>query len=180
MQTSVSENIANYDRADVSAVSFLIQDALFESSGPEEETDRADHRAAKRDTKAVGDRSEAIVLAALVNKGYLVSIPFGENQRYDLLADDGNRILRVQVKTGRLRRDVIAYSCSSSHTHRGGTHARPYFGQADIIAVYCPQNGKVYLVPEEEFVASRAHLRLTAPVNNQRRGIRWASRFELA
>jgi hypothetical protein len=119
-------------------------------------------------------------LAALVKKGYLISIPFGENQRYDLLADDGDRILRVQVKTGRLRGDVIAYSCSSSHTHRGGTHARPYFGQADIIAVYCPQNGKVYLVPEEEFVASRAHLRLTAPVNNQRRGIRWASRFELA
>ena len=134
----------------------------------------------KRDTKAVGDRSEAIVLAELVKKGYLVSIPFGENQRYDLLADDGARILRVQVKTGRLRRDVIEYSCSSSHTHRGGPHARPYFGQADIIAVYCPQNGKVYLVPEEEFVASRAHLRLTPPVNDQRRGIRWASRFELA
>jgi hypothetical protein len=117
---------------------------------------------------------------ALVGKGYFVSIPFGENHRYDLLVDDGGRILRVQVKTGRLRRDVIEYSCSSSHTHRGGTHARPYFGQADVIAVYCPQNGKVYLVPEEEFVASRAHLRLTAPANNQRRGIRWASRFELA
>ncbi len=161
-------------------VSFLIQDALFAPSTAEEEAVQRGSDRARRDTKAVGDRSEAIVLAALVKKGYFVSIPFGENQRYDLLADDGKRIFRVQVKTGRLRGDVIAYSCSSSHTHRGGTHARPYFGQADIIAVYCPQNGKVYLVPEEEFVASRAHLRLTAPVNNQRRGIRWASRFELA
>jgi len=180
MRTSISKGSADCVRMVVPGVSFLIQDALFTTTAVEAPDVQPDRGATKRDTKAVGDRSEAIVLAALVNKGCLASIPFGENQRYDLLADDGNRILRVQVKTGRLRGDVIAFSCSSSHTHRGGTHARPYFGQAYIIAVYCPQNGKVYLVPEEEFVASRAHLRLTAPVNNQRRGIRWASRFELA
>jgi hypothetical protein len=179
MRTSISKRFTNCAPTAFPGVSFLIQNALFESSTIENAVQREPDRV-RRDTKAVGDRSEAIVLAALVKKGYLISIPFGENQRYDLLADDGDRILRVQVKTGRLRGDVIAYSCSSSHTHRGGTHARPYFGQADIIAVYCPQNGKVYLVPEEEFVASRAHLRLTAPVNNQRRGIRWASTYELA
>jgi cupin superfamily acireductone dioxygenase involved in methionine salvage len=33
----------------------------------------------------------------------LVSIPFGENHRYDLIADDGERLLRIPVKTGRLR-----------------------------------------------------------------------------
>ncbi len=180
MRTSTSDYLTNCAATPFPVVSFLIQDALFASNADEEKGAPPECERARRDTKAVGDRSEAIVLAELVKKGYLVSIPFGENQRYDLLADDGTRILRVQVKTGRLRRDVIAYSCSSSHTHRGGSHARPYFGQADIIAVYCPQNGKVYLVPEAEFVASRAHLRLSAPANNQRRGIRWASRFELA
>jgi hypothetical protein len=133
-----------------------------------------------RNTKAVGDRSEAAVLAALVRAGYKISIPFGENQRYDLLADDGERILRIQVKTGRLHGDVIRYSCSSSHSHRGGVFARPYFGQADLIAVFCPQNGKVYVLPEKEFVATRAHLRLSEPANNQRRRIRWAREFELA
>jgi hypothetical protein len=170
-----------HDRAmasDIGGVSFLIQDTLI--SFHDEESIETTSAPPKRSTKAIGDRSEAIVLAALVKKGYLVSIPFGENQRYDLLADDGTRIFKVQVKTGQLHGDVIKYSCSSSHTHRGGVHARPYFGQADIIAVYCPQNGKVYLVPEEEFVASRAHLRLVPPANNQRRGIRWASHFELA
>jgi hypothetical protein len=96
------------------------------------------------------------------------------------LADDGERILRIQVKTGRLHGDVIRYSCSSSHSHRGGVFARPYFGQADLIAVFCPQNGKVYVLPEKEFVATRAHLRLSEPANNQRRRIRWAREFELA
>jgi len=54
----------------------------------------------RRDTKSIGDRSEAMVLAALVRNGYQCSIPFGENRRYDILADDGERIHRVQVKTG--------------------------------------------------------------------------------
>jgi hypothetical protein len=133
-----------------------------------------------RSTKSIGDRSEAAVLAALVKAGYNISIPFGENHRYDLLADDGEQILRVQVKTGKLSGDVIRYSCSSSHSHRGGVFARPYFGQVDIIAVFCPQNGKVYVLPEKEFVATRAHLRLSEPANNQRRSIRWAREFELA
>ncbi|HTW85023.1 MAG TPA: group I intron-associated PD-(D/E)XK endonuclease [Candidatus Sulfotelmatobacter sp.] len=132
----------------------------------------------KRDTKSVGDISEARVLTALMEAGYVVSRPFGENQRYDLVIDDGQRLYRVQVKTGRLRGAVIAYSCSSSHAHRNGVQ-RPYFGEIDYLAVYCPQTRKVYLLPEQEFVATAAHLRVSPARNNMVKGIRWASRFEL-
>jgi len=168
----------------IPGVSYLVQDALFEASlesaAVETEPQAVVVSPRKRDTKSIGDVSEACVLAALVKAGYSVLLPFGENHRYDLVIDDGDRFRRVQVKTGRLRGGVVAYSCSSSHTHRGGVSARPYFGQADVIAVYCPQNGKVYMVPENEFVATRAHLRLAEPQNNQSRRIRWARDFELA
>jgi hypothetical protein len=40
-----------------------------------------------------GQRTEAIVLAALARRGYRVLTPFGTNQRYDL----GDRFLRVWV-----------------------------------------------------------------------------------
>jgi hypothetical protein len=135
-----------------------------------------------RDTKSIGDRSEAMVIAALVCQGYLVSIPFGENHRYDLIADDGERLLRIQVKTGRLRDGIINYACSSTHQHRrsGPTANRPYFGQIEYLAVYCPGNGKVYLVPESELVATRAHLRVAPCLNRQSRKIRWAVEYELA
>jgi hypothetical protein len=74
---------------------------------------------------------------------------------------------------------VIAYSCSSSHAHRnGGT--RPYFGEIDYLAVYCPQTKKVYLLPEQELTATKAHLRLLPTRNNMAKGIRWAAQFELA
>jgi hypothetical protein len=162
-------------RHPIAGVSFLFQDFPH---AIDRERFRRDGEP-ERSTKSIGDRSEAAVLAALVKAGYNISIPFGESHRYDLLADDGERILRVQVKTGRLRGNVIAYRCSSSHSHRGGAFARPYFGQVDIIAVYCPQNGKVYILPETEFVATGAHLRLSEPANNQRRRIRWAREFEL-
>jgi len=137
--------------------------------------------APRRDTKSVGDRSEATVLAALVRHGFLCSIPFGENHRYDLIADDGQNVYRAQVKTGRLKNGAISYANSSSHQHRrsGPTSTRSYFGQIDFLAVYCPQNGKVYLVPESELVATRAHLRVEPAVNRQEKGIRWAARFEL-
>ena len=39
----------------------------------------------------VGQRSEAAILAALVHCGFHVLLPFGVNQRYDLVIDlDGN------------------------------------------------------------------------------------------
>jgi PD-(D/E)XK endonuclease len=40
-----------------------------------------------RDTKSIGELSELIVAAALARAGYLVSMPVGENARYDLIVD---------------------------------------------------------------------------------------------
>jgi PD-(D/E)XK endonuclease len=135
----------------------------------------------RRDTKGIGDRSEAAVLAALVRHGYLVSIPFGENQRYDLIADDGKRLLRIQVKTGRLRDGSVFFRSCSTHQHRrrGPTASRAYFGEIDFLAVSCPGNGKVYLLPESELKRTGGHLRLAPTANRQGRNIRWASRYEL-
>lgn len=160
----------------IPGVSFLVQNALFE---PQSEASSNTADVPKRDTKSVGDVSEACVLAALVKAGYVVSKPFGENCRYDLVADDGERLHRIQVKTGRLRKGVIVFSCSSTHVHRGSA-VRPYFGQVEYLAVYCPQNEKVYLLPEQELTASTAHLRLSPTRNNMAKSIRWAAGFELS
>lgn len=177
MRTSTSKYLTNRAAMAFPGISCLIQDALFTTSAAEQELPQAPERV-KRDTKSIGDRSEAIVLAELVKRGYLISIPFGENQRYDLIIDDGTRLSRVQVKTGRLRRGVVVYNCSSSHAHRGGA-ARPYFGEIEYLAVYCPDTKKVYMLPEQELTATNAHLRLSPTRNNMVKTIRWASEFEL-
>lgn len=132
----------------------------------------------RRSTKKIGDISEAHVIAAFTKRGYKVLLPFGEDHRYDLVIDDGEKLSRVQVKTGRLRGGVIKYNCSSSHAHRGGTN-RPYFGQIEYLAVYCPETERVYVLPEKELTGTNAHLRLSPPLNNMVKTIRWAARFEL-
>lgn len=46
-----------------------------------------------------GDIGEARAILELMKKGYLVSKPFSNSSKYDLIADDGNNLLKVQVKT---------------------------------------------------------------------------------
>jgi hypothetical protein len=50
-----------------------------------------------------GDRSALAVMWALRARGYDLLIPFGENTRYGLVIDDGERLAKVQCKTGRVR-----------------------------------------------------------------------------
>ena len=134
----------------------------------------------KRDTKRKGDISEMRVAIALIDAGYLVSKPYGENCRYDLIADDGYRLLRVQVKTGRIRGEVVMFNCCSTHGHRRtDIKSRPYIGQIEYLAVYCPDNGKVYFVPEADLTRAKIQLRLAPTRNNMAKTIRWASRYEL-
>jgi PD-(D/E)XK endonuclease len=52
----------------------------------------------------VGQRTEARILAYLVAHGYGVLLPFGVNQRYDLVLDLNGRFVRAQCKTGRYRK----------------------------------------------------------------------------
>ena len=52
-------------------------------------------------TATKGNEAEAMILAALIERGYDVSVPFGSGQPYDLVIDLGGfDLLKVQCKTG--------------------------------------------------------------------------------
>ncbi len=135
--------------------------------------------------KAVGNATEAMVLARLVQAGKMLWIPFGENQRYDLvIEEDDGRFVRVQCKTGRLRRGTVRFNaCSFTYHHPDNRGTRPYMhnyrGAADLFGVYCPETDAVYLVPVDEIGVRRGSLRVEAARNNQAKKIRWARDFEL-
>ena len=133
--------------------------------------------------KDVGDRTTLAVMLALRDAGYAISVPFGENTRYDLVIDDGARTARIQCKTGRLRLGAIRFATCSCYGHhlRPGQSRRDYIGHVDFFAVYCPETSGVYLVPIEDIpVRVQAALRVEAPRNGQQRRIRFASEYELA
>lgn len=135
-------------------------------------------------TKLIGDRTTAMVLAKLLTVYDQVLIPFGENVRYDLVVDTGASFLRVQCKTGRVRKGAVQFATSSvMHHHqsirRTGNYTRSYRGQADYFGVYCPETDKVYFVPVEEVGTKDARLRVETTKNAQERFIRWARDYEL-
>ena len=132
--------------------------------------------------KDIGDRTTLAVMLALREAGYCISVPFGENTRYDLVVDDGHRLLRVQCKTGRLRNGAIRFPTCSTYLHhkRPRTTRRSYFGEVDCFAVRCPETKGVYLVPIEHISATReGALRVEPTRNGQRKGVRYAAPFEV-
>lgn len=133
----------------------------------------------KRNTKFKGDLSELRLMHDLRRAGYLISIPYGEDHRYDIIAEKDDRFYRVQVKTGRLRRGVVIFNAYSSHAHRGGPSCRLYTNQIDFFGVFCPDNNCSYLVPICELPTNQGYLRVEKPLNNQSRKMRWAEDYLL-
>jgi hypothetical protein len=132
----------------------------------------------KRNTKRVGDIAESAVIAALIRNGYEVSIPFGENHRYDLIADREGVLSRMQIKSGRLRNGVVWFSACSSHAHRGGP-PRSYRGEIGYFGIYCAETSGVYLISCAEAPAAMGSLRVSPTKQGQSKKVRWAHKYLL-
>lgn len=132
----------------------------------------------RMNTKAIGNVTEAMVMAAFVKKGLPLLLPFGDNHRYDMVVEFQGGFRRVQCKTGRLRNGAIVFNACSSYAHRGGS-PKFYNGAADFFAVYCPETDKVYLVPVPDKQTTEMTLRVEPSKNNQVTNIRLASEFLL-
>lgn len=128
----------------------------------------------------IGQRTEAAILSALVRRGYAVLLPFGVNQRYDLVIDLDGRFVRAQCKTGRLMDGVVQFRTRSIRSNTSETFTRPYIGEADVFLVYCPETDRIYAVPVEDAPSGgQMYLRVEPTVNRQAHGVNWAKQYEL-
>ena len=126
-----------------------------------------------------GSIAEAVIAAEAVKAGIMVLRPVVEGRRYDLVFDLGDRMLRVQCKSGRLKGGVIAvHTRTSRHTPRGYVWTTYQAEEINALAVYCPKLDRCYLLPIE-LVAGRSaiHLRIAAAANNQRASVHFAAEF---
>jgi hypothetical protein len=128
----------------------------------------------------VGQRSEAAILAAFMDRGFEVLLPWGTNHRYDMVLDVGDRFLKVQCKTGRLTRGAIEFRPRSVRSNTKQVLTRAYVGEVEYFAVYCPATRGVYMVPCDTTTRSQTTLRLEPAANNQSKRIRWAADHELS
>ena len=131
-------------------------------------------------TKQIGNLTELRCLAGFVENGYNVSIPYGEDSKYDFIADVDGRLIKVQVKTSNLKKgtkNAICFSCRSTHKNFNGTSNVRYSSRdVDYFATYW--DNQVYLVPINECSVEKT-LRFQYPDNGQKQNISLAKDYEL-
>ena len=128
--------------------------------------------------KQKGNLTELKCLSAFYELGYQCSIPYGENSRYDFIADIDGKLIRVQCKTSReVDVGVIEFPCRSSRSNTHSNLQRRY--TANEIDYFCTfWDGKCYLIPVTECSITKI-LRFVPPKNGQKVGITYAKDYEL-
>jgi prevent-host-death family protein len=133
-------------------------------------------------TNQNGGIAETAITAAAYALDIPVLRPVVEHARYDLAFEIGDRIYRVQCKWGSLDKDgaVIKVSLRSSWCTPAGYEHRQYQpDEIDLVAVYCGELDRCYLLPHELAVGrSGIWLRVKPPRNAQRASVNLASKFE--
>jgi len=133
-------------------------------------------------TKAKGNLTELQCITAFYELGYQVSIPYGENSRYDFIADINGKLIRVQVKTASICKDTegaISFSTRSTRINSTQNISHSYTKEEiDYFATYW--ENKCYLIPINETASTKKTLRFNPPKNGQIKGIKFAAEYELA
>lgn len=132
------------------------------------------------ESKQKGIITELQCITAFNQLGYHISIPYGENSRYDFIADISGKLIRVQVKTSRYKDELknsIIFSCKSTRKSMSNTRTVRY--TSEEIDYFCTYfNNKCYLIPIEECSTEKT-LRFEPPANGQKIGITFAEEYEL-
>ncbi len=126
-------------------------------------------------TKTKGNIAETFVLYKLSEKGYSVSIPFGENCPYDLIAESPNgKLYRIQVRKCSWKNNVLEVPVriiSKNYTRTLD------FNRIEMFIVSNEKN--LYVIPIKEIKDCKASfsLRKTKPKNNQKKKIKMAKDY---
>lgn len=133
------------------------------------------------ETKQIGNLTELHCITSFYELGYKVSIPYGENSRYDFVADVDGQLIRVQVKSCKPSPDgsTISFPCRSTRVNAQGCYHRLYT-EKDIDYFCTYYKNKCYLVPVTE-CSKQKILRFNQPKKKQQEGvINYAKDYELS
>lgn len=130
-------------------------------------------------SKQKGNLTELQCLSAFIEQGCGVSIPYGDNSKYDFIADINGQLFKVQVKTSSLKdENAIKFSCRTTHVNcKGIKNERYSSNEVDFFATYW--KNQCYLIPVSECSVEKT-LRFAPPKSGQLKGITFAKDYELA
>ena len=127
-------------------------------------------------SKARGDETESKILHELIASGYTVSVPFGDNDKYDLVVDDGDELYRVQCKTAWPNKDrTIRFNTHSQTTKDGAYHEQTYDGAIDVFLVRDPDDDQLYWIDIDDASEQKMELRFDGAIEHP--SINWADDY---
>jgi len=117
-------------------------------------------------TKTKGNKAESVILAEFIKNNIPVSLPFGDNEKYDLVIEINGVFKSVQVKYGQFKNECVV----SDLRYRIGKNRvaySTYTDKVDLIAIWCEALNECYLIPVALFQDRKfCHLRVNPPKNN--------------
>ncbi len=130
------------------------------------------------ESKQKGIITELQCITCFNQLGYKISIPYGENSRYDFIADIDGKLIRIQVKTSHLiDENSIQFACRSTSSNSQKSKNKRYTDKE--IDYFCTfYNQQSYLVPVTECSCDK-RLWFANPKNNQKTNISYARDYEL-
>ena len=81
--------------------------------------------------------------------GYIVNLPLNDSQNYDLVIDDGNSLLKVQVKYTSQTNNKGEYICGLRTLSGSKVYYVLTQTDCDLLFCYC-ENTNAYLIPTSE------------------------------
>ncbi len=128
-----------------------------------------------------GNVAELAIATEAARLGLSVLKPLTEHERFDLVLEIGGRFHRVQCKWGKRCEGGIEVRLRSSYHSptRGYVIATYNETEVDLVAVYCGDLDRSYLLPARLFAGrSMVFLRVEPTRNNQRAALNWARQYE--
>ena len=105
-----------------------------------------------------GITTELIVAQKFIEKGYIVSIPYGNNSRYDMIVDTDTDCYRIQVKHASLN-DNGSYTVNTSNTVSTTTkNARKYYSKNDVDFIVSVIEDQLVVIPVEMIEHSQSKI----------------------
>lgn len=121
-------------------------------------------------TKQIGNIGEAVATAELIKRGIPVSLPVGDNERYDLIFEHKGKLWKAQVKTcAKCYDNKCTFLCVSKKNHTTNKKLSSYVGKIDYFIFYCIELDLLAMVPIETVgTQTNFNLRVAKPKNNNK------------
>lgn len=130
-------------------------------------------------SKRVGNIGEAKVLCKFVELGIPVYIPFGDNEKADLIAEFNGKLNKIQVKTSEKVKDgKMIFSLVSSTLHRRNGVKHIYTNnEIDYFACYNIERDEIFLIKKEDAPNNAITIRYESSKNSQTKNINYYSSY---